>query len=118
MLATIAGFLSSTAARWVLGGTFGAMLIAGGLIWFNMNFVSKAEMLSWKSRAEHLEQAIEYQKKLMEQYDSQRSEAEEKVQELEKQNDEQTATEREGDNPVLLDRTDAERLREFQKRLK
>jgi hypothetical protein len=106
-------FIGSAIGRWVLGGSFGLLLIGAAVMWHKANFVPAVEVEYWKKYSEQLIAGIEKQKEMLREYQEQTEEQEKKLEELEKENERQYEEDSNGDNPVVLDRDDVERLRRF-----
>jgi hypothetical protein len=111
-------FLASAIGKWLLGGSFGLLLIGGVILWHNSNFVAKVEVEYWKKYSEQLIAGIEKQKELLRQYEETVQSHEEELKKLEEENDRLYREESKGDNPVILDRSDVERLRQFKESIR
>lgn len=114
-MGAVFGFLFSGIGRWIGMGLVGSLLIGGFIVWHKLNFVSADRAEYWQNYAEGLEKAIKNREELVKKYEKESAEDDETISKLEAERERLLAEDRAGDDPVLLDRGDAERLRKFRK---
>ena len=105
------------------GLSWGAVLAAAlagaaslSLVAWLANFVSAAEVKFWQQYAENLIEAVKKKDALLKQYEADAEVAQEQIEQMERERERLLEEDRKGDDPVILNRGDVERLREFKDR--
>lgn len=109
-------FLAGALGKYLLWGGVGALVVGGVILWHQLNFVPRSEVRYWQEYAKQLERAAERKDEIMRQYESEREAAEAKLADMEREREGALEEDRKGDDPVLLDRRDVDRLRAFTNR--
>ena len=105
------GLFGGAIIRWLIGGAAIATVMGVMWAWHSSNFVSKAELKNLQKLNTELLKASENKDRLGIQAEKERLDAEQKIDEMEKENDRLNEEDRKGDDPVLLDSDDLKRLR-------
>jgi len=105
------GLFGGAIVRWLIGGAAIATVMGVMWAWHSSNFVSKAELKNLQKLNTELLKASENKDRLGIQAEKERLDAEQKIDEMEKENDRLNEEDRKGDDPVLLDGADLKRLR-------
>jgi hypothetical protein len=109
---------------WLLGGFTStvwigvavAAAIAGLAIWHSANFVSRDRMEQWEKAYNGLVARVE-QRERIRQADETKAEADKaEVEQMDAEREQERVEDRKGDDPVLLNRGDVDRLRSWTER--
>jgi len=110
------GLFGGAIVRYIVSGALVAALIGAFWIWHNSVYVQRgkadAEIAKWKEYSSGLEKAAEEKERISRADEKDRLDAEEKIKELEQENERLYQEDKaDGDDPVLLERDDLKRLR-------
>lgn len=105
------GLFGAAIVRYIVGGAFVTAIIGAFWLWHSANYVQKAEYKHLQEKNLELRQAAEDKEKMAIQAEREKLEADEKIEEMEKENERLLDEDRKGDDPVLIPRGDLKRLR-------
>ena len=106
------GLFGAAIVRYIISGALITALIGAFWLWHSANYVQKAEYKSLQEKNLQLRQAAEDKERIGKEDEKARIEAEDKIEELEKENERLYEEDKaRGDDPVLLNRDDIKRLR-------
>lgn len=110
------GIFTSTIGRYLIAGGVAAVVALGFVVWHKVQYVPRETLNQWKDYATNLQVSVKKKEDLLRQTERERIQDNKTIEELEKEREKLYQEDRTRDNPVLLDRDDAKRLREFQRR--
>lgn len=115
-MAWLVALFGGAIVRYIIGGAFLTAIIGAFWLWHSANYVQRgkaeAEISKWKDYSSDLEKAAADKERIGKEDEKARLDAEDKIEELEKENERLYQEDKAGDSDgVLLDRNDLKRLR-------
>jgi len=115
-MAWLLGIFGSTIGRYLMAALAAAVVAGGFILWHKWEYVPREALNQWKDYAANLNIAIEKRDNLLKQYEEQKVEDDLALDKLEAEREKLLQEDLKRPNPVILNRDDAKRLRDFQKR--
>jgi hypothetical protein len=106
-------FLFSGVGTWIGGGLIAAVIAGSLFLWHRMEYVPRAELEQWKEYSSNLAKAYEKRELIIQKYEEEVKESDAVIEAMEKDIEKFLKEESKGDDPVVLNRDDVQRLREW-----